>query len=138
MISLLRRRLVVTLSSGLGCTNVPWAWGAPVAPVIRSDRASFFALARTGPALIAAGERGVIARSTDEGQSWQVMRTASARNFTTALGHSDGLSIVAGHGGVMFRSVDAGASCQVRLRGIGVPAAAHPRMISSASSRLAR
>lgn len=109
MTSLLRRRLVLTLSSGLGCMSVPWAWGAAAAPIIRSDRASFFALARSGAALIAAGERGLIARSLDEGLSWPVMRLPTARTLTTVLGHPDGLSVAAGHGGVMFRSVDAGA-----------------------------
>jgi photosystem II stability/assembly factor-like uncharacterized protein len=75
---------------------------------IRADRASFFALARSGPVVLAAGERGVFARSVDEGRSWQVARLAGTRNLTTALGHPDGLALLAGHGGTLFRSDDAG------------------------------
>lgn len=108
MISLRRRRLLLMLASGAGMMPAARA-GVSASPPIRADRASFLSLARTGSAIVGAGERGLIARSVDEGLSWPVMRLPTARTLTTVLGHPDGLSVAAGHGGVMFRSVDAGA-----------------------------
>ena len=77
-------------------------------PLIRHDRASFFAFARSGPSLLAAGERGLIARSTDDGLTWTVARLPTRRNFTTILGDPTGRAVAAGHGGVIFISSDRG------------------------------
>jgi photosystem II stability/assembly factor-like uncharacterized protein len=79
---------------------------------VRVDRTAFYSLTRSGAFILAAGERGVLARSGDEGQSWHTSRLPTQRNFTTILGDPRGLAVSAGHGGVVMRSEDAGASWQ--------------------------
>lgn len=101
-----RRRALTTAAASFAIW--PVLAGASSARPIRHDRASFFALARCGSVLLAAGERGLIARSTDDGLNWTVARLPTPRNLTTVLGSSGGRAVAAGHGGVIFVSADQG------------------------------
>ncbi len=100
------RRAFMTTATSLAVW--PLLSAAAGDPLIRHDRASFFAFARSGPSLLAAGERGLIARSTDDGLTWTVARLPTRRNFTTILGDPTGRAVAAGHGGVIFISSDRG------------------------------
>jgi len=94
--------------SAVSLAMLPGRLSASTPRPIRHDRASFFALATSGSALVAAGERGVIARSTDAGLNWTIGRLSTSRNLTTVVGNNQGIAVAAGHGGALFRSTDQG------------------------------
>ncbi len=77
---------------------------------IQVDRASFAAFARVGDAVIAVGERGVIARLSDAKGQWATQRLPTNRNFTAVAAHSEGLVVAVGHSGMIFISTDAGTN----------------------------
>lgn len=94
--------------SAVSLAMLPDRVSASMPRPIRHDRASFFALANSGSALLAAGERGLIARSEDAGLNWTVGRLSTSRNLTTVVGDNQGTAVAAGHGGALFRSTDQG------------------------------
>ena len=99
-------------ASGL---TAPIAAGAAVFKESRPigiQKAAFFDIACQGALLLAVGERGVIARSTNAGESWTTQRLSLGRSLTS-LSVTDRLCIAAGHGGLVARSTDQGASWQV-------------------------
>lgn len=88
---------------------------APLAEVAvtRIDRlritALSTALTQAGPSLVAAGERGRILISDDQGKTWSSAASpATASASLTALAFSDKLGIVVGHNGTVLRSEDGG------------------------------
>ena len=76
------------------------------------QRAAFFDIAALGSLMLAVGERGVLARSTDAGQTWTTQRLSIGRSLTS-LSLTNTLCIAVGHGGLVARSLDQGASWQV-------------------------
>jgi photosystem II stability/assembly factor-like uncharacterized protein len=82
---------------------------APAGLAIRPDRVILLDLARSGDALLAVGERGVVLRSRDNGGSWQAVGTPATRTLS-GIAMADGLHGVAvGHGGTVLRTFDGGA-----------------------------
>ncbi len=105
---------VILLGAGLVSGSVPaQAQPAPSVSMIRPiqvDRAAFAAFARVGDAVIAVGERGVIARLSDAKGQWVTQRLPTNRNFTAVATHSEGLVVAVGHSGMIFVSTDAGVN----------------------------
>ncbi len=94
---------------------VPTAAGAAVfreSRPIGIQRATFFDIAALGSLVLAVGERGVLARSNDAGQTWVTQRLSIGRSLTS-LSLTNTLCIAAGHGGLVVRSLDQGESWQV-------------------------
>ena len=107
---------LIWAASGL---TTPIAAGAAVFKESRPigiQKAAFFDIACQGALLLAVGERGVIARSTDAGESWTTQRLSLGRSLTS-LSVTDRLCIAAGHGGLVARSIDQGG----KLAGSAVP-----------------
>lgn len=75
---------------------------------IQVDRASFAGFARVADAVIAVGERGIVARLSDSKGQWVTQRLPTNRNFTAVAAHAEGLVVAVGHSGVIFVSSDAG------------------------------
>lgn len=69
----------------------------------------FFAIAALGDTLFLAGEKGVLMRSDDVGQSWQQVDSPYHGTFFGLLAQGDDL-VVFGLNGHLFRSGDRGAS----------------------------
>lgn len=113
------RRAFLGRASGLsyaafGLTS-PIAVGAAVFKESRPigiQKAAFFDIAALGSLILAVGERGVLARSTDAGQTWATQRLSIGRSLTS-LSLTKTLCIAVGHGGLVARSLDQGASWQV-------------------------
>ncbi len=100
------------LVSGLSPAQAQPASSVPMIRPIQVDRAAFAAFARVGDAVIAVGERGVIARLSDAKGSWVTQRLPTNRNFTAVAAHSEGLVVAVGHSGMIFVSADAGVNWQ--------------------------
>ena len=79
---------------------------------IKPDRLILLDIIRSGQQLFAVGEMGVIMRSEDEGQHWQITRTSNRRTFTGIAFSDDKTGVAVGHGGSIFRSEDAGKTWQ--------------------------
>jgi len=80
----------------------------PEALVRRTDRVAVLALARAGTRLVAAGERGRILLSDDEGVSWRVAATPTHHTLT-ALAFTDARNgFATGHQRILLRTEDGG------------------------------
>ena len=80
---------------------------APEISVTRVDRLRITALGQVGQRQVAAGERGRILYSDDQGKSWQNAASPSSASLT-ALAFSDQQGIAVGHNGTLLRSGDGG------------------------------
>lgn len=60
--------------------------------------------------VFAAGEKGIVARSEDQGRRWSYLATGYKGSFWTGLVMADGTLIVAGLRGSLYRSTDDGRS----------------------------
>lgn len=78
---------------------------------LRADRVRFLGLTNSqAGALLAVGERGVVARRAGSAAAWELQRLNTRESLTAAGLRDDGLAIAVGHGGVAFRSKDAGVT----------------------------
>jgi photosystem II stability/assembly factor-like uncharacterized protein len=83
----------------------------PLAPTrLATDRMHFNALARAGSTLVAGGELGYIATSTDEGKSWRAAEIEPRRDavITAIVFADDKLGMAVGHEGLILRTEDGG------------------------------
>ncbi len=80
-------------------------------PALISNRATqslLLAVARAGTRLVAAGERGVVVVSDDNGQSWHQARVPVSVTLTSVHFVDQHNGWITGHGGILLRSVDGG------------------------------
>ncbi|RJG22707.1 WD40/YVTN/BNR-like repeat-containing protein [Massilia cavernae] len=86
-------------------------------PARQPGRAVLLDVAYAGGTLVAVGERGIIARSTDEGRSWQQASVPASATLTAVSFQDDKHGVAVGHGGLVLATVDGGRSWQKRLDG---------------------
>ena len=99
-------------SAGLHAPSMAGAAVFTASRPISIQKAAFFDMACLDDRLLAVGERGVIALSTDAGKSWQTLRLPIGRTLTS-LAMTPGLCVAVGHGGVVARSRDQGDTWQL-------------------------
>ncbi|MBI5716940.1 MAG: glycosyl hydrolase [Burkholderiales bacterium] len=80
--------------------------------------AAMLALARAGRRLVAAGERGIVLTSDDEGRSWTQAQVPVQVSLTALRFADDRHGWAAGHLGVLLATADAGASWTLKLDGV--------------------
>ena len=80
----------------------------PEAVVRRVDRVAVLALVRAGTRLVAAGERGRILVSEDEGTSWKVASTPTHHTLTSLHFSDARTGFATGHQRVLLRTEDGG------------------------------
>ncbi|HLX24316.1 MAG TPA: YCF48-related protein [Usitatibacter sp.] len=80
----------------------------PEAVVHRVDRVAILALARAGDRVIAAGERGRILSSADDGVTWKVAATPTYQTLTSLSFSSATTGFATGHQGALLRTDDGG------------------------------
>jgi photosystem II stability/assembly factor-like uncharacterized protein len=114
---------VAALISALACGA---AWGLPDVldrPSIASERAAhslLLAVARAGHRLVAAGERGIVVLSDDDGKSWRQARVPVSLTLTSVDFVSEREGWATGHAGVLLHTADGGESWSKRLDGTAV------------------
>ncbi|VXB13078.1 conserved exported hypothetical protein [Massilia sp. 9I] len=69
-------------------------------------KGTLLAVANAGKAIVAAGERGIIVYSHDQGVTWRQARVPVSVTLTSLYFVSDQLGWAAGHDGVILRTVD--------------------------------
>lgn len=101
---------VTALMVLLGVASMPAAVGVepPPAITIRVEKSNLLDLVNVGSALIAVGERGLIARSGDGGQTWTSRLSPTSRTLTSIAFDADGVGVAVGHGGTILRTDDVG------------------------------
>jgi photosystem II stability/assembly factor-like uncharacterized protein len=90
---------------------------APALDRAHLQTAHVFALARAGERLLAAGARGLIIYSDDQGQSWQQARVPVSQALTALTFPTPDHGWAVGHGGVILHSGDGGESWQLQFDG---------------------
>ena len=98
--------------------GVPAALRKPALITPRAAGAAMLAVARAGRRLVAAGERGIVRVSDDDGATWAQARVPVQASLT-ALHFADGQrGWAAGHLGVILRTDDGGATWTRQMDGI--------------------
>jgi photosystem II stability/assembly factor-like uncharacterized protein len=90
---------------------------------------TFSGLARSGPNLIAVGGAGMVARSTDYGDTWHTTWLEGSDMISGVALADDRTAVIVGSSGTVLRSTDAGATWAP----VTSPARAHLRAIAFAS-----
>ncbi|GGO76453.1 hypothetical protein GCM10011348_03700 [Marinobacterium nitratireducens] len=90
----------------------------PAMAVPQLESAVFIELARAGDRLVAVGERGLIALSDDQGESWRQASVPVSVSLTAVQFIDADHGWAVGHGGVVLATQDGGEHWQVRLTGI--------------------
>jgi photosystem II stability/assembly factor-like uncharacterized protein len=89
-------------------------------PALQSPKAAkgtLLAIASAGDRLVAAGERGIIVYSDDQGASWKQARVPVSVTLTTLFFASREVGWAAGHDGVIVRTTDAGTTWHKQFDG---------------------
>lgn len=112
-----RRRLLrhVAAWGSVACfgATVRPAWTADGLRPISVDRAAFIGLAASGEAMLACGERGLLARRETGQPNWRPIRLDTRRSFTAIAAHTEGLAVAVGHAGMIAVSRDHGRTWQL-------------------------
>ncbi len=104
-----------------------WAQPAPPAPdaldkpalqSAKSEHATLLSVARAGARLVAAGERGIILTSDDNGKSWKQALVPTSVNLTALYFVDAQQGWAVGHMGVVLHTEDGGLSWQKQLDGV--------------------
>lgn len=115
---------------GSACLGLSMALAAPAAfaltdiietPALMSDLAPESLLndaTRAGDRIVAAGERGHVIYSDDEGQTWTQAEVPVSVTLNAVDFGSDSSGWVVGHSGVVLHSGDAGATWQLQFDGL--------------------
>jgi photosystem II stability/assembly factor-like uncharacterized protein len=85
----------------------------PPPVVVKVAHVTLLDFAQVGKSLIAVGERGLVMRSSDEGQSWTGFNIQTSRTLTAIQFINDKVGVVVGHGGTILRTEDAGQIWQL-------------------------
>jgi photosystem II stability/assembly factor-like uncharacterized protein len=92
----------------MGLMAAGQAWSAPAIGLGDVRQAALVAVTRAGDGLVAVGDHGVVALSSD-GQHWRQARSVPVDGLLTAVSFIDARQGWAvGHGGVLLHSVDGG------------------------------
>lgn len=116
------------LGTGLGLlmlAPLPHAGAAQLAPMLQRpalavshpERSVLLSIARAGERLVAAGERGVIIYSDDDGKSWAQARTPVSVTLVALAFPDEKNGWAVGHSGVVLHSQDGGATWLLQLDG---------------------
>jgi len=115
---------------GAVASSVTWPGGVQAASVAKvlaltqpavmspkSQTAAMLAVARAGQRLVAAGERGVVLLSDDQGNTWRQAATPARASLTAVQFVDDKRGWALGHLGVILRTQDGGATWTKQLDG---------------------
>lgn len=85
----------------------------PSKMVANAERAMFLDIAHSGDALVAVGERGIILRSTNQGDSWQQVQSPVGRTLTSVFFLDGSKGWAVGHDETILSTLDGGLSWDI-------------------------
>lgn len=89
----------------------------PALRVAQPGRVALMSAALAGPRIVAVGERGVVAISTDQATTWRQVPTPTSVTLTAVRFANDQQGWAVGHGGVVLATKDGGESWEMQLDG---------------------
>lgn len=111
--------LAALLAAGVQAAgSVPAVLGTPALQTPRAQGAATLAVARAGQRLVAAGERGTVLYSDDQGSTWTQAHVPVQVSLTALRFVDARTGWAVGHLGVILRSDDAGATWALQLDGV--------------------
>ena len=124
----MKRNLSISVAAALLLgAAATWAADAP-APAAALDRPALqspkspkmaiLAVARAGKRMLAAGERGIIVYSDDNGRSWKQAKTPTSASLTAMRFATDQIGWAVGHMGIVLHTEDGGLSWVKQLDGL--------------------
>lgn len=117
----------IAFAAALLIASTAWSQPAPPTPAAmtmpaimsaKAEHATLLAVTRAGARLVAAGERGIILVSDDEGQSWRQAQVPTSVNLTALRFVDAKRGWAVGHMGVILHSADGGLSWHKQLDGV--------------------
>lgn len=96
----------------------------PALQVRQPERSVLLAAAQAGQRIVAVGERGMVALSEDQGQTWRQVPCPVSVTLTMVRFADAQHGVAVGHGGTVLTTADGGASWQLRLDGVQLAAIA--------------
>jgi len=96
----------------------PSAMQRPALVTARGGQATLLAVSRAGKRLVAAGERGLILTSDDEGASWKQSPVPGSVNLTALRFVDEKRGWAVGHMGVILHTRDGGLNWEKQLDGV--------------------
>jgi photosystem II stability/assembly factor-like uncharacterized protein len=112
--------LLLCLSPTLGQAEAidPAAMNRPAVISERAPHSTLLAVTRAGDKLVAAGERGIILLSQDNGESWRQAKVPTSANLTALRFIDDMRGWAVGHMGIILHTEDGGQTWSKQLDGI--------------------
>ncbi len=98
----------------------PTAMDRPALMSAKAGTSTLLAVTRAGKRLVAAGERGIILTSDDNGASWQQAKAPTSTNLTALRFVDEKRGWAVGHMGLVLHTEDGGLSWQKQLDGVQV------------------
>lgn len=109
--------LWTSLVLGQAEAATPAAMERPALNTAKAENATLLAVARAGSRLVAAGERGIIIISDDNGTSWQQAKVPTSVNLTALRFVDAKRGWAVGHMGIVLHTEDGGLSWRKQLDG---------------------
>jgi photosystem II stability/assembly factor-like uncharacterized protein len=117
-VSLATLLLTAALAWAQPAPPTPTAIDKPVLASAKAERSTLLAVTRAGNRLVAAGERGIILTSDDNGETWQQAKVPTSVNLTALRFVDEQRGWAVGHMGLVLHSEDGGQSWQKQLDGV--------------------
>lgn len=96
----------------------PEAMGRAALISVKAEQSTLLAVTRAGARLVAAGERGIILFSDDDGAGWRQAKVPTSVNLTALRFVDAKRGWAVGHMGIVLHSEDGGLSWQKQLDGV--------------------
>ncbi|MEJ2467297.1 MAG: YCF48-related protein, partial [Candidatus Thiodiazotropha sp.] len=106
------------LALGQAVDKIPAAMDRPALTSAKAEQATLLAVTRAGPRLVAAGERGIILTSDDNGASWQQAKVPTSVNLIALRFVDAKRGWAVGHMGIVLHSEDGGLTWRKQLDGV--------------------
>ncbi len=117
-ISLATLLLTATLAGAQPAPPTPAAMDKPALTSAKAERSTLLAMTRAGKRLVAAGERGIILTSDDNGETWQQAKVPTSVNLTALRFVDEQRGWAVGHMGLVLHTEDGGLSWHKQLDGV--------------------
>lgn len=110
--------LLLTVQAAAFASDVPDVVNRASIQSARATMSTILGISRAGSRLVAAGERGIVLVSDNEGRDWRQVVVPVSVTLTSVFFASEKEGWIVGHSGIVLHSTDAGETWKKQLDGI--------------------